>query len=60
MKFAIKVIWADGSEEYVKQGAETAQFSTRAKAIEKADFFKMGMDDGECQSINVVPYPKTK
>lgn len=58
MKYAIKVIWANGLEEYVKQGVETALFGTRAEAKEKADFFRMGMDYGECQSINVVPFPK--
>jgi hypothetical protein len=58
--FAIKVIWADGEEEYVKQGTETARFTSRARAKEQAEFMKMGMDDDEVQSINVVPYPRKK
>lgn len=61
-RWAILVIWDDGSEEYLKQGvsasAQIARFNNRANAIEQAKFMKMGMDDCECQSINVVPYPQ--
>lgn len=57
--YAIKVIWANGEEEFVKQGLgdTPALFHSRMRAGEQADFMRMGMDDDECQSINVVPYP---
>lgn len=60
MAFAIKVIWMDGEEEYVKAGTGTtpARFFNRKAAEEQADFMEMGMDDDEYQSINVVPYPR--
>lgn len=50
--FAIKVIWADGEEEYVKQGTgtETARFTSRARAEEQAEFMKMGMDETRCRA----------
>lgn len=57
MSYAIKVIWANGEEEYAKQGTEIARFANRAEAKEMADFMKMGMDDGELQSVNVIPFP---
>lgn len=59
MKFAIKVVWADGEEEYLKLGQSTtpAPYTSRQRAKEQVEFMRMGMDDGECQSINVVPYP---
>jgi hypothetical protein len=58
-RFAIKVIWADGNEEYLKQGmgSSVAQFNSQRDAKEQADFMKMGMDADEIQSINIVPYP---
>jgi len=57
--FAVLVVWNDGDEEYLKDGMSTkpARFTSRQQAKEQADFMKMGMDD-ECQSINVVPYPR--
>lgn len=55
--YAIKVIWADGEEEYLKQGNKPATYFNRAEAKEQVEFMRMGMDDGECQSINIVPYP---
>lgn len=59
-RYAIKVVWADGDEEYLKLGQSRvpAVFPNRQRAKEQADFMLMGMDQGECQSINVVPYPK--
>ena len=58
--FAIKVIWADGEEEYLKHGTRNvpARFFNKRKANEQVEFMRMGMDDGECQSINGVAYPK--
>lgn len=59
-RFAIKVIWADGEEEYLKLGQSTtpASYTSQQRAKEQIEFMRMGMDDGECQSINVVPYPR--
>lgn len=57
--FAIKVIWNDGEEEYLKEGyrgLHPARFTT-CEAAEQVEFMKIGMED-ECQSINVVPYPR--
>lgn len=58
-KFAILVIWSDGEEEYLHQGLGTtpAMFTSKQHAREQADFMRIGME-GDCQSINVVPYPK--
>ncbi len=60
--FAIKVVWADGEEEYLKQGTSNtpARFFSKKDAREQIEFMRMGMDDGECQSINVVLYPRSK
>lgn len=55
-KLAIKVVWLDGEEEYLKEGAEPASFVNRARAEEMKSFMLEGMSD-EVQSINVVPYP---
>lgn len=59
--WALLVVWHDGTEEYVKEGLGTtvAQFS-RAEAIEQKDFLMMGMDQGDCQSINVVHAPRKR
>jgi hypothetical protein len=57
VKFAIKVIWQDGTEEYLKQGHRVAKFLSRKRAQEQVDFMKMGADD-EFQSINIVPFPQ--
>jgi hypothetical protein len=59
-QFAIKVIWNDGEEEFIKEGigSTPARFSSRSKAEEQVDFMWMGMDNGDCQSINIVPYPQ--
>lgn len=54
--FAIKVVWLDGVEEYLKEGCSIARFTNRKRAEEQCDFMKEGMED-EVQSINVVPYP---
>lgn len=57
-RWALLVVWRDGTEEYVKEGLGTsvAQF-TRAEAVAQKDFLMMGMDQNECQSINVVRAP---
>jgi hypothetical protein len=55
-RFAIKVIWLDGEEEYLKEGSNVARFANRERAEAQRDFMKEGMED-EVQSINVVPYP---
>jgi len=58
--FAIKVVWADGAEEYLKMGQSStpARFFSKKDARAQVEFMQMGMDDGECQSINVVLYPR--
>lgn len=57
--FAILVIDNEGEENYVCDGMGNipTRYSSRARAKEQVEFFKMGMED-EVQSINVVPYPK--
>lgn len=56
MRWSILVVWNDGTEEYVKRGAEVARF-TKRQAQEQKEFMLMGMD-GDCQSINVVRAPR--
>ena len=58
-RWAILVIWNDGEKEYLHEGVGTspAKFSSRSEACRQKEFMEIGMD-GECQSINVVPYPK--
>jgi hypothetical protein len=53
MAFKVLVVWNDGDEEYLAQGARDAIFTSRHKAEEQAKFMRMGMSD-ECQSISVV------
>lgn len=55
-KLAIKVVWLDGREEYLKESTEPASFVNRARADEMKSFMLEGMSD-EVQSINIVPYP---
>ena len=55
-RWAIKVVWSDGEEEYLKEGIRVAIFSSRSRAHEQADFMKIGMDD--VQSIAVVKAPR--
>lgn len=61
-QFAIKVIWSDGEEEFLKEGlsaTKVAKFSSRKQAQSQADFMKIGMDgDDDVQSVNVVTYPR--
>ena len=56
-KWAVKVIWPDGQESYVRKGLtnEIAVFQSKQKAKKQAEFMEMGMSD-EVQSINVVRY----
>lgn len=56
MRYAIKVIWDDGDEDYVMQGERVAAFG-KLQAKEQVEFLRVGMED-ECQSINIVRYPK--
>lgn len=62
MKYAIKVIWLDGTEEYVKEGfgadAHVATFADRREADRQRDFMSHGFDEGEIQSLNVVEAPR--
>lgn len=55
--YAIKVIWLEGDEEYLKEGRKTAQFANRERAEKMKSFMLEGMSD-EVQSINVVPFPR--
>lgn len=55
--FSILVIWPDGEQEYVKEGARIAVFLSRKGAESWRDFMLEGIAD-EVQSINVVPAPK--
>lgn len=59
--FAIKVIWLDGSEEYVLRGicgsGPIALFPNRERAEEQRAFMLEGIAD-EVQSINVVMAPE--
>lgn len=63
-RYAILVIWKDGSEEYVVhyrvgEPGQVAIYPSRRKAEEQADFMRIGME-GDCQSINVVHYKKPR
>lgn len=57
-KWAVLVIWFDGSTEYVKEGmmggGSTAVFS-KQEAEKTRDFLMQGFDADEVQSINIVP-----
>ncbi len=56
-RYAIKVVWKDGSEDYVFDfmTSHVSTFTSRARAQQRADFLAEGMDDA--QSINVVLAP---
>lgn len=70
MSYTIKVVWADGEEEYVKSGAacsmihsgsgstspdESVQvFHSKRAADEMREFMIQGMDPDDFQSIDVV------
>lgn len=58
-RFAIRVTWASGVDEYVKEGRQPARFNSRQAAQEQLEFIRMGLDDDEIQAIVVVPYPAT-
>lgn len=61
MRYSIKIIWADGSEEYLKEGLRDtgcpAVFDDRSDAENHKDFILQGLDEEEYQSVNVVPEP---
>lgn len=63
MRYAIKVIWADGEEEYLSEdvGTRPAVFASKASAERQVEFMRMGMGalDG-AQSINVVRAPRDR
>lgn len=56
MRWAIKVIWQNGREDYVMAGDHVATYS-KFQAKDQVEFLKVGMDE-DVQSINVVPAPK--
>lgn len=60
MKYAIKVVWPDGTEEFVKEGSRhdgrVAVFGIR-EARRHRDFMALGFDEDEIQSINIVEAP---
>lgn len=58
-RYAVKVVWADGREEYVCEGIsdQPGVFPNKVRAKELADGFEMAFDEGEIQSINVVRAP---
>lgn len=56
MKFALRVTWLDGSDEYLNEGERVASFSSRTRADEQRSFMLEGIAD-EVQGISVVPYP---
>lgn len=55
-RWAIKVIWLNGHEDYVMEGDRVATYS-KFQARQQVEFLKIGMMD-EAQSINLVPAPK--
>ena len=60
MNWAILVIYADGSQEYVKQGEAVARFP-KAEAKHQLEFMRIGMEgDPDIQSMNIVKAPVHK
>lgn len=59
--YAIKVIWFEGDEEYLKEGDgdKTASFPNRERAENMKSFMLEGISD-QVQSVNVVPFPKSE
>lgn len=59
--YAIKLISKRGTEAYLREGTgpngRIAGFPTKRAADKQVEFMKIGMA-GECQSINVVKYPR--
>lgn len=56
MSYKIKVIWLDGSEEFVQEGqlpGKDAVFTSEQDAQANAEFLLEGIND-EAQSVNVV------
>lgn len=58
-RWAIKVIWNDGREDMVMEGASdrVKVFTARARAQEVADFLGEGIPGDEAQSVSVVLAP---
>lgn len=59
-RWAIKVIWQDGEEEFLREGmspnGKIALFSSRKRAEQQRDFMLEGIDREMLQSINIVSY----
>jgi hypothetical protein len=55
-RWAIKVIWNDGREDMVMEGASDRVkiFTARARAQEVADFLGEGILGDEAQSVSVI------
>lgn len=55
-RWAIKVIWSDGREDMVMEGASNRLkvFTSRRRAQEVADFLGEGLLGDEAQSVSVV------
>lgn len=50
-RWKILVVWKNGDEEFVANGTDDAIFTSKEKAQEVADGFKMGIDDAESVSV---------
>jgi len=63
MRYAIKVVWRDGSEEYVCDGVcggRVSIFSSKSLAQAQADFLGEGMDDATLVVVKAPPSEKVK
>ena len=50
MRYAVKVIFEDGREEFLRGGVDhgpVARFSSLTRAKRMAEFIQMGLDEGE-------------
>lgn len=52
--YHVKVVWADGTEELLKEGDAYAVFRSLGSAERARDFLVEGLDVEEYQSVNVV------
>lgn len=59
-RWSVLVVWKSGTQEYVTDTAGAVARLSKREARELADSFRMGMDEGETQSINVVPAPESQ
>lgn len=58
MNWSVLVVWANGTQEYVTTNNDEIAMVSKRTAKELAASFRMGFDEGEIQSINVVPAPR--